>query len=225
MAWTSEQISGKQQAAELSSPKDRSCGHQLLHSTAGIPCPKGLAEPGSSDPPRPSGPATWLGGDYEHQSHVITRMRMQLHKTKARAMIQQATAARFQMVFKKHLKGKETNNGGRCGFWGQREERWLKIWFTAGEELATREQGGSLRQQQPQSRLLSYHQCWGHRKRQKEVSFGLNSNGDGGREERCQFQTEGEGNNFASYCAVSENPQGYPRLGRHRTAQLRILAA
>lgn len=54
-------------------------------------------------------------------------MRMQLHKTKARAMIQQATAARFQMVFKKHLKGKETNNGGRCGFWGQREERWLKI--------------------------------------------------------------------------------------------------
>lgn len=34
-----------------------------------------------------------------------------------------------------------------------------------------------------------------------------------------------KGNNFASYCAVSENPQDCPRQGQHRTAQLNILEA
>lgn len=44
-AWSSEKISGELQAAEFSSPKNYSHGHQ------GTVCPKELFEPGSSDLP------------------------------------------------------------------------------------------------------------------------------------------------------------------------------
>lgn len=63
-------------------------------------------------------------------------IRMQLNKTKTRAMIQQDAASKLPMVSKKHLKGRETKAGGRCGFWSQREEVWLKIRFTPSGELA-----------------------------------------------------------------------------------------
>jgi len=110
-------------------------------------------------------------------------------------VIQQDIAAGLQMVSKKHLKGNETKAGGRCGFWGQTEEG-------PGGELAHERAGRmSATAANTDQTALIPPMLRTHEETEK-VSFGQNSNGDSGREETCQFQTEGEGNNFASYCAV-----------------------
>lgn len=51
------------------------------------------------------------------------------------------TAAGLQLVSKKHFKRRETKAEGKCRFWSQTEEGWLKLWLA-------HERAGCLQQQQ-----------------------------------------------------------------------------
>lgn len=136
VAWSSENIFREWQAAEFSSPKDCPQEHQLLHSTTGTVCPKGLVESGSSDLPS----LFLCGGLWTFSSHNTKQSKCSSTKLN-RAMIQRDTAARIQMMIKKHLKWKETEDGRGCVFWGQTEKHWLKIAFIPDAELVQKTTG------------------------------------------------------------------------------------
>lgn len=124
-------------AAEFSSPKNCSHGHQLLHST-GTVGPKGLVGPGGSDLPS----LLLCGGLWTpFPCHNTKQSKCSSRKLKRGLWSSRTQQPGHKWWPKNTIRRRRQKIGGVRVFWGQTEEDWLKIVFVPGAELAGKASG------------------------------------------------------------------------------------